>query len=314
MVDEKIYIILFRILRREMKTLILAFFVSFFIFALISYLVPKRYNSTLKFFPNQNENNISSLNAFAQDFGLGGSGSTNFPLSEIASSNIILDKIYYSSFEKINGEATSISSILNKKRTPFFNKPKEESLEKFLTIEKFKDRLSISYDRRSNITSISVSIEDPNVAKQILDLFYTELSLYINKSINNAASYKKNFIEKRSIDVASELFLAESKLEEFLNENKLMGNSPLLLRKWNELKREVSVKESAYIILRKELEIAKIDEVKNTLKIFILEEPEVAAIKSYPSRLSFSFFGALISTFIIFISRSRKELKDMFKS
>jgi uncharacterized protein involved in exopolysaccharide biosynthesis len=313
MVDEKIYIILFRMLRREMKTLILAFFVSFFIFALISYLVPKRYNSTLKFFPNQNENNISSLNAFAQDFGLGGSGSSNFPLSDIASSNLILDKIYYSSFEKINGEATSISIILNKKRTPFFNKPKEESLEKFLTIEKFKDRLSISYDRRSNITSISVSIEDPNVAKQILDLFYTELSLYINKSINNAASYKKNFIEKRSIDVASELFLAESKLEEFLNENKLMGNSPLLLRKWNELKREVSVKESAYIILRRELEIAKIDEVKNTLKIFILEKPEVAAIKSYPSRLSFSFFGALISIFIIFLLRSRKELKDMFK-
>lgn len=314
MENDKIYLTIFAILKQEMKILLKSFFAAFFVFVLISFLIPKRYESNLKFFPNQNETNISSLNAFAQDFGLAGSASSSFPLAEIASSNLILDKIYFSSFEKIDGQKTNISELLNNDRFKFLNISKDKSLEKFLTIEKFKDRLSISYDRRSNITSISLSIEDPNVAKQILDLFYKELSLYINKSINSAASLKKNFIEKRSQDVARELSQAESNLEEFLTANKFMGDSPSLVKKLNELKREVSVKENAYMVLRKELEIAKIDEVKNTLEIFILEKPEVAAKKSYPSRLFFGLYGSTIFVFLFFCIRKKNDLKSIFKS
>jgi uncharacterized protein involved in exopolysaccharide biosynthesis len=310
--EQKMYSILYKIIKPELKNLILNFSISFFVFISISFLIPKRFDSTLKVFPNQNESNISSLNAFAQDFGLGTSAGSNFPLAEIASSNLILDKIYYSSFENADGEVTNLSTLLKGKKIPFFNKSQKPSLEKFLIIEKFKDRLSISYDRRSNITSISVSIEDPNVAKQILDLYYLELSSYINQSINNAASYKKNFIEKRSATVQEELFSAESKLEIFLNENKFIQDSPLLRKKLNELTREISVKESAYIVLKKELEMAKIDEIKNTLKIFILEKPQVSPLKSYPSRISFSLFGSIIFIVTSFCIRKRKELKNIF--
>jgi len=312
MVDKKIYSILLKMIFDERKKLIKYFIVSFFIFALISFLIPKRYQSTLKVFPNQNENNISSLGQLAQGFGLAGGNSSSFPISDIASSNLILDQIYYSSFETSEGEITNLKEILYRPILSFIQKKKEEELEKFLTLEKFKDRLSISYDRIANITSISVTLEDPNVAKQVLDLFYSELSLYINESINYAASYERNFIEKRILTVKNELSVAEGDVEAFLNENKSIQDSPLLLKRYNGFLRELAVKESAYIVLRQELEIAKINEVKNTLKIFILEEPKVAVKKNFPPRLLFSLSGSIISILIILYRMRRREIRQHF--
>ena len=276
-----------------------------------SFFIPARYQATLKVFPNQNENNISSLNFLAQDFGLSGSQSSNFPLSEIALSNSILDKIYYGSYKKSSGEVTNINNLLNKSFFSFIKNEKSESLEKFLTIEKLKERLNVSYDRRTNITSLTIEIEDPNVSKEILELFYDEISLFINQSINEAASYKKNFIEKRISVVQDELLSAESDLEEFLKVNKSFQDSPLLLKKITELKREVSVKEGAYLILKQELEVAKIDEIKNTLKLFIIEKPEVSPIKSFPRRLSFASTGSIIVALFFLLLRNRRDLKNI---
>lgn len=309
--EERIYSFLTRLISKDFKLLIRAFLLFFILFVFISFLIPKRYQSTLKVLPNQNENNISSLNFLAQDFGLSGSSPSNFPLSEIALSNSVLDKIYYSNFETSSGSITNLENILNQSFFSFSNQQKNESLQKYLTIEKFKERLNVSYDRRTNITTLSVQLEDPFISKQVLDLFYNELSSFINNSINNAASYKKNFIEKRISVVQNELLSAESSLEEFLNINRFFQDSPLLLKKYNELKREVSVKEGAYLILKQELEVAKIDEIKNTLKIFIIESPQVSPVKSYPSRLPFSLTSSVVLLLIFFIIRNRFELKKL---
>lgn len=311
MVEEKIYSFLNRIILREYKLLLIILICSFISFLFFSFFIPARYQATLKVFPNQNENNISSLNFLAQDFGLSGSQSSNFPLSEIALSNSILDKIYYGSYKKSSGEVTNINNLLNKSFFSFIKNEKSESLEKFLTIEKLKERLNVSYDRRTNITSLTIEIEDPNVSKEILELFYDEISLFINQSINEAASYKKNFIEKRISVVQDELLSAESDLEEFLKVNKSFQDSPLLLKKITELKREVSVKEGAYLILKQELEVAKIDEIKNTLKLFIIEKPEVSPIKSFPRRLSFASTGSIIVALFFLLLRNRRDLKNI---
>ena len=257
--EERIYSFLTRLISKDYKLLLRTFILFFTLFIFVSFLIPKRYQSTLKVLPNQNENNISSLNFLAQDFGLSGSSSSNFPLSEIALSNSVLDKIYYSNFETSSGNTLNLDNILNQSFFSFSNQQKNEALQKHVTIEKFKERLNVSYDRKTNITTLSVQLEDPFISKQVLDLFYYELSSFINNSINKAASYKKNFIEKRISVVQNELLSAENKLEEFLNINKFFQDSPLLLKRYNELKREVSVKEGAYLILKQELEVAKID-------------------------------------------------------
>ena len=51
MENDKIYLTIFAILKQEMKILLKSFFVAFFIFVLISFLIPKRYESNLNFFP-----------------------------------------------------------------------------------------------------------------------------------------------------------------------------------------------------------------------------------------------------------------------
>ena len=189
------------------------------------------------------------------------------------------------------------------------------SLIKYSTLDKFKkERLSITYDRKTNITSISVTVEDPLVAKQIAEIFYNELSFFINKTINDSGKIKKNFLEKRLESIKSELFVEEKKLENFLNENKSLNDSPKLLQQYNRIKREVTVKETAYLLLKKEKEGAKIDEIKNTLKLFIIEKPEQPPVKSYPSRVRLALLLSSLFTVGLLMHRMKNDLFIAFRS
>lgn len=307
----KIYKFIFELLKQDRKKLIISFTLYFIIIAGITFLIPERYKSTLKIFPNQSETNTSSFNMLAQDFGLSGSGSSNFPLSEIAISNLVLNKIFLNKYQKTDGTLTSIKEVLSPKIKLFKSKI-DKDFEKYMILQKFSNRLSVSYDRKSNITTLSISLEDAKVAKQVMDSFYDEISLFINQSINQAASYKRDFIETRILDVRKDLIESESNVEKFLNENKFIQDSPSLQIKLNELNREVSVKENAYLVLKQELELAKIDEIKNTMKIFILEKPEIAPVKHYPSKGKISLIGAIFMTLISLIFRNKNSIKRYF--
>tara|TARA_Y100000996_G_C22450933_1_gene613824 strand:- start:106 stop:939 length:834 start_codon:yes stop_codon:yes gene_type:complete len=269
--------------------------------------------------PNISENSISSLNMLAQDFGIDNTNN-NFPIASIANSNSILDQIYIKSFKQSHSESlitlpeilkTDSSNILENSLSIFFkNSGKSPESIKYNTIKKFKDeRLQINYDRRTNITSISVELEDPKVASQVAELFYIELSSFINETINKGARIKQNFLNERIDSIELELLSSEKNLEDFLNENKSFQNSPKLLQDYNRLQRDVKLKETAFLLLKNELEIAKVDEVKNTLKLVMIDKPSVPFAKSYPSRLSLSLSIAFLVTVLYLLLPLISEIR-----
>lgn len=306
MKNDTLFIIFINAASHNKRYILINFLAIFFIVACLSFLIPKRYTSTLSIFPNQNENAQSSLSMLAQGFGLSGGGNFSYPISNISSSNIILNNIYDSTFTTVDGKQKSLKDLLYKP-SRILQIKENEDLIRLKTLEKFKKRLSISYDRINNITSIKVELEDPLVAKEVLDLFYNELSKYINESVNNAGSYKRIFIDERIEVLETELAFSEKNLQNFLTENKNINDSPLLLNRYNELVREITLIEGAYIILKQELESAKIDEIKNNLSLFILEKPEVSPEKSYPPRLYITLISSLLLTFISLIYRMREK-------
>tara|TARA_Y100000590_G_C15748301_1_gene1023089 strand:+ start:1673 stop:2659 length:987 start_codon:yes stop_codon:yes gene_type:complete len=317
--DDRLYNLFFLKLKEHYKSLLKKFIIVFSVVIICSFFIDKRYTSTISVMPNLSDNNISSLGLLAQDFGINSSGASNFPIAEIAGSNSILDKIYLSSFDLDNnkGKAT-LATILRTNKQNIFAKiiskitnkdSNNPLLIKHNTLNKFtKERLSISYDRKTNITSISITVEDPLAAKQIAETFYNELSFFINKTINDSGKIKKNFIEKKLESTEDELFLYEKKLENFLNENKSLNDSPKLLQEYNRIRRDVTVQETAYLLLKKELESAKIDEIKNSLKLFIIQKPEKSAVKSYPSRIMLALSVSSLFIFVLFLYRIRNDI------
>lgn len=318
MVNEKLYDIIFLKIKNQFNILIKIFFISLLTTFLLSFLATKRYTATLSVMPNISENSISSLNMLAQDFGI--DNTSNFPIANIANSNSILDQIYVKSFKQSHSESlitlpeilkTDSSNILENLLSIFLkNSGKSPESIKYKTIKKFKDeRLQINYDRRTNITSISVELEDPKVASQVAELFYIELSSFINETINKGARIKQNFLNERIDAIELELLSSEKSLEDFLNENKSFQNSPKLLQDYNRLQRNVKLKETAFLLLKNELEIAKVDEVKNTLKLVMIDKPSVPFAKSYPSRLSLSLSIAFLVTVLYLLLPLISEIR-----
>jgi len=325
MLETKLYNLLFNKIREQYRALFKIFFIIFFFAIATSFLLEKRYTSIISIIPNTAENNTSSLGLLVQDFGISGGGVANFPIAEIASSNSILDIIYQKSFDLSEDIGTkNLADLLGTNRVNFLNRAllsitnkdsNNPNLLKYNTIKKFKEeRLVINYDRKTNITSISVTIEDPLAAKQITRAFYDELTIFINKTINDAGKIKQNFLNQRIDSVESELLINEKNLQDFLNENKSIKESPKLSQELNRLEREVSIKETSYLLLKKELEVAKIDEVKHTLKLIIIEKPDIPSVKSYPSRLSFSLSLAFLFIILWFFAMIKNDIIRIFKT
>ena len=324
MLETKLYHLFLNKVKEEYKNLFFLFFVIFFLTACLSFFLDKRYTSTISVIPNSADNNVSSIGLLVQDFGMSSSGG-NFPIAELATSNSILDIIYNNIFDlSENKGKTTLADLLGTNKTSFLTKilvsltkanSNNPDLLKYNTLNKCKsDRLSINYDRKTNITSISVTVEDPLAAQQIAQNFYDELSLFINKSINDGAKIKQAFLNEKIQSVEIELFENENILEDFLNTNKLLNESPRLLKEFNSIQREITLKETAYLLLKRELEIAKIDEVKNTLKLIIIDKPNLPAVKSYPSRLNLSFSIAILLVSIWFLIGIKNDIIRILKS
>lgn len=323
MLETKLYHLFLNKVKEDYKNLLFLFFIIFFLTACLSFFLDKRYTSTISVMPNSADNNVSSIGLLVQDFGMSSSGG-NFPIAELATSNSILDIIYNNTFDlSENKGKTTLADLLSTNKTSFLRKilvsltkanSNNPDLLKYNTLNKFKsDRLSINYDRKTSITSISVTVEDPLAAQQIAQNFYDELSLFINKSINDGAKIKQAFLNEKIQSVEIELFENENILEDFLNTNKLLNESPRLLKEFNSIQREITLKETAYLLLKRELEIAKIDEVKNTLKLIIIDKPNLPAVKSYPSRLNLSFSIATLLVLIWFLIGIKNDVIRILK-
>ena len=123
MSETKLYDLFFLKIREQYKSLFRVFVLVFCIVILFSFLIEKRYTSTISVMPNLSDNNMSSLGLLAQDFGIGGSAGSNFPIAEIATSNSILDKIYLASFDLDNNKGkTTLSDILGTNKTSIISR------------------------------------------------------------------------------------------------------------------------------------------------------------------------------------------------
>ena len=120
--EDYIYEIVFLSIKKNYKKYLLVFFVGFLLTFFTTFLVDKKYTTTISLIPNSTDKSGSALNLLVQDFGLNMGDSSIFPISDLVLSNSILNEIYNSSFQLYNSEQKiTLSELWRMNQKSFFD-------------------------------------------------------------------------------------------------------------------------------------------------------------------------------------------------
>ena len=158
----------------------------------------------------------------------------------------------------------------------------EENMYKAL--KELRSNLTTSYDNKTSTVGVTLEMEEPQLAADVLNAIVGELDQFMRlKRINTAAEQAK-WISSRLVDVERELRSAEEALKTFSERNRRISDSPELTLRQARLMREVTVKSTIAIELKKQFELAKIEEIKNITIVNVLDEARPPVKKERPKR------------------------------
>jgi uncharacterized protein involved in exopolysaccharide biosynthesis len=161
-------------------------------------------------------------------------------------------------------------------------------------VRKLRQRVDVALDRRSNILTVRVSLDDPVLAAGVATAACAELQDIVVHSMNTQAGANRRFIEARVVEARRDLARAENLLRSF-RENNLRGSSPRMLTEEARLARETRTQEEIMLTLTRQYEIARVEEQKNVPVINVLDPAVPPAFRSAPRRGILAALGLLLA-------------------
>jgi uncharacterized protein involved in exopolysaccharide biosynthesis len=257
--------------------------------------ISNKYKSTAVVLPI-NENSMSAAGGLSEiasmaGISVGGAVSWVELYPDIISSDMVLRNVIYARY-KTKKFADSVNLI------DYFEYTDDDPKKGYdKTYKALDGSLNVQLDRITKILSVSITLEETDLAATIVNNVVRELDNFIkSKRISNATE-KRNWIDQRLRNVASDLKSSENALKEFRERNRIIKDSPQLNLEQERLIREVQINSTLFIELKKQLELAKIDEINMMPIVNILEYGRPTSIKESPQRsvivLATTFFTVL---------------------
>ena len=303
---------------------------------IIAFSIPKTYTVKTILSPESGQSNNNSLSSMASMFGVNGIGSPNqdavnssmFP-DIIVSTPFILEM--YNVPVKTNKQHTPIllsdyvmkekriwweyipslpSIILNSIKSLLSSKEKKNEYNKRIDafrltpeqsskITAIKKALSASVDSKNNMTSISASFQDPEVAAIVADSTVAKLQKYIIDYRTRKAQDDCNYLEKLCKDRKNEYLKAQQVYADFMDANRIV----ILQRTQAEgtrLQNDMSIAFQVYSQVETQLQVARA-KVQEAKPVFAIVEP--ASIPLGPSSPNKPLI-IIVSIFLSFIGGS----------
>ena len=136
----------------------------------------------------------------------------------------------------------------------------------------------------SGLITVTVLMEDPNLASDIANYIAEYVKNFISFEQKREATRNRMFVEKQMKDSKIQTEKSEDTLTEFQKAHPLRLDTPSLQMMRDRLESAIEENRAVYITLRQQFEIAKIDEAKEKLLINILDTAEPAVKKAKPKR------------------------------
>ena len=292
---------------RIITNIILCGFIGF----IISISLPSKYTVSICLSPEYGNSRNNNLAGMASVLGIGGLNSstqdainTELLPEIIATTPFLLDmynlEIETSIYEKktllsnyiINEKEPwwkyiiSPHSILNlftekdnKKNSNETINPFQLTKEQFYAINKIKDCITATVDNQTNLTTISVTLQNPNVAAYVADCAVKKLQKYIIDYRTQKAKEDAIYLEKLRNERKEQYITAQQNYAKFVDSNRNIIQQKAQAEGIR-LQNEMSIAFQIYSQIETQLQIAqaKIQEIK---PVFAIVEP--ATIPLYPS-------------------------------
>ncbi len=240
-------------------------------------LIPNKYLSEASLLPSGSQDKMADLKRLA---GFGSMSLTDensselFP--EILRSRSIQDSVLAKRYHFAHN-----AKPITLKLAEYFDQESPDKLRGALN-----DVTYIALDKKTGVIDIAVETKYPDLSRQILTAYLSELesfNLFARRSAaRDNAQYLGRQIDRTMVEVAA----AEDSLESYQasNRNWLEGSSPDLLKTIARLQREVEIQNKKYLYLTQEYEIAKLDAQKDVPIMRVLDQPSLPVEKSSPKR------------------------------
>ena len=278
-----------------------------FIGALISLLIEPRFDSRISFYSKKNESSsmfsnfdvsqlLSSQSPFTLDH--------DFNIIDIIESHDVYEYMVTYNFESISQSLISYWEIdknfLEVFNFDFLEKNKDIKKQKELnqSVKKLKRRISFDENKKSGLISISISLEERNLSKEFLEVFYEKISEILIDVNSEKYESKIDFLTTMEMQYKNELYNTDDVLIDFIENNRSFADSPQLLSRYEKIKRKINLYSAAYERILADLEGARIQKDDSIPLLVILDSPNIAHKKSFPERkiitLFFGFLGILV--------------------
>jgi len=162
-------------------------------------------------------------------------------------------------------------------------------------IRKLKSATKVDFDALSQLVTLQTVSCSPELAAAILQQYLDIVQRFSVQTLKSQASAAREFAEKRSQELNSELSGAEDALTRFYKQNRTYTQSPVLLQEEARLKRQVNMLESTYLTVRTDYERARLDEARDLPAITVIEPPAPPGRKSWPVRWLVGMIAAVSS-------------------
>jgi uncharacterized protein involved in exopolysaccharide biosynthesis len=316
---------------RSRKQIITSAFIFAILGGIISFLTPATYTASSTFFPQTSQNlgglsgslgGLASLAGINLNAPIAGGDIPSSMYATVLGSQPFRERILDSKIW-VNGDSMSYrnylenqspsvlktlnnllkgyrSSVIDSEKFTFSDKGGNRL--KTLTDEEFElqkslaKKVSISFDKKEGVVSLTVVEGDPVIAAQIAQVTESELQDWIIKHKIKNAKAQYNFIEKQFEAKQKEFFSIQEQLANYTDRNQNVLAASYLTR-LDRLQAEFDLVNTVYSELAKQKEQAAIQLSKDTPTFSILDPVNVPKEKSGPRKVFYIFGGFFIGLF-----------------
>lgn len=239
----------------------------------VTLLLPRTYTASSSFMPQARKPN-NSLTGIAAQFGLvmptADAAQSPAFYADLLTSRGILGSLIDSTFEYRTDEGTVQGSLVDyydaKGATP--------ALRRDAAIRDLAEDIEATTVQKTGVVNLEVTMRDPALALQVNRQLIELLNQFNLRTRQSQAGEERRFTERRLAEVKQDVRAAEDRLQQFMQRNRDMRNSPELTFQADRLQREVMMQQQVYTTLAQAFEQAKIEEVRDTPVITVVEQPE----------------------------------------
>jgi len=151
------------------------------------------------------------------------------------------------------------------------------------------DRISVSVDKKTGVTTIAVTMQDALISATLTDTVMVKLQNYITDYRTNKARHDLAFTEKLYQEAESDYFNIQQKYAEYVDANQGVSRQSILTER-ERLQNEVSLAYNVYNQVAQQLQMAKV-KVQEITPVYTVVQPATVPLRAAKPKKAMILIG-----------------------